>query len=564
MSFEKIFAEYVGWSLTIASIFSVITYSTISYIRQERRDDLGLWMVGAVKHSDWRKQFYALFCAAFGKHHLSLRCFLSSSFVSVFGAALIYFFLHSYGVLSGRMSMEISFWRFMIIVAAINIIADYISLAESRYCIMYMPKTPLGQFFVIVGDFLLSALIVITVIWVFRNTPVRELEFVTWQGAINFLEGNGFWYNLQKSMREHVYVSWWDIFFEAFGFYSYFSIVFVTTFFTSVWIWLFVSTSSVVSMFSNKFIYWLFDPDERPGRFLSTFVFALSLLLLWPVQWLAQGVVGEIRRWDQALCQAAPSSACIRAAVLAQEVGEQNSFLSLACGPGVDYSAIRLEPAAINRVDVCYSIASQFGRAGLYRQQETILRTIYDLAPGQERIANDLAWRLLWDKPTTGDIRLANSALQPFLDSNNNGTMDTVALLYYRQGKFEKALKKQRELLQKVERKNWSESVREYKTREALYSLYAEGVESASDLYRIIIQKMESLHFLEKISIARALRVHKVCELYDETVVEIKNEYRKIIEDPDKYYYIDKRIFEPLFETSLNNELSLKCNKNTN
>ena len=104
-------ATYWAFALGVASAFYfAVLWFGKHHLSQESKDTLTLWLWGEYE-STWSHHFCNLFDAVFGARHLSLKCFLRSSLVSVVAVLLLYvLFAEILGVMGGRALGDLSLW----------------------------------------------------------------------------------------------------------------------------------------------------------------------------------------------------------------------------------------------------------------------------------------------------------------------------------------------------------------------------------------------------------------------------------------------------------------------
>jgi len=217
--------------------------------------------------------FSSLLDGFFGHQHLSWRCFLRSALVSVATVTVLAAFVFLWGKMPGPMtdSPETAILTFGAFAIPLNVLADYLSLLESRVILRRAAATSSSILVLmwLVVDVVLTAGIItvwmavvaafIPPYWsvtylldVFLTIPVEAYEFARWENPIG-----------------------------AVPFYSTFS--------TSVWVWLYVA-----AFFMLRAMSWFkgcgrllarLDVDNQPVRIiggvasLGTFVLFLGLCI---------------------------------------------------------------------------------------------------------------------------------------------------------------------------------------------------------------------------------------------------------------------------------------------
>ena len=231
--------SYFGY----AAILSVALYGFFAWFGEHHlprksnvRDNLALWLMGAYDRETWTKQFISFFETVFGDRHFSLRCIIVSATASITTVMLLYIL---FGPILGLLDTQIldgkPFLEVLALGIAINLMADYISLGETRLILKYFQNvhSSMLQFLILLGDFFFSgAIIFITIcFW----------QYVTG----NDLIGIG----------------------EIVGAFTVYSIFFYSTFLTSAWAWLYWLSTSIMRIFSRNLQF--LNIEERPFRQLG-------------------------------------------------------------------------------------------------------------------------------------------------------------------------------------------------------------------------------------------------------------------------------------------------------
>ena len=227
---------------------------------------------GAV--TSWPMTFAIIFDRIFGERHLSLRCFNRSCVASFASVAIVTLawgamrpsqftnFFHE----AGTISIPVMFY----VTVILNLIPDYFSLLETRYVIKWMGYKPsiFRIWFFLAIDLVataaigLGAILGAGIILIFPNKTITEI--LSW-----FLE-----YSLPLSVPETGLVS--------------LGIWFYAAFFTSVWVWLYALSGSIVKLAEylgvgiNRFKV-LLDIENKPLRslgFVSIVLFTIAYSVL--------------------------------------------------------------------------------------------------------------------------------------------------------------------------------------------------------------------------------------------------------------------------------------------
>lgn len=153
---------FLGWAFGAATVFYTVTRFSISHLNPDKRAHLSLWLQGDYE-STWSHQFCAMFDSIFGENHFGLRCMLLSAIASVCAVfALWLLFDQILGLISLRADTGLSLTQALLLGALINIIPDYLSLAETRLLLKLFDRVrnPIGQAFVLLFDAVITGLII--------------------------------------------------------------------------------------------------------------------------------------------------------------------------------------------------------------------------------------------------------------------------------------------------------------------------------------------------------------------------------------------------------------------
>ena len=239
--------------------------------------------------NEWPRQFCQVFDTVFGEKHISWRCFLRSAIASLISVILIFilFSIFKENILTGaivdnseptsseRMFRVISF--VFVGGALYNILPDYISLLETRF-ILHKLRNQQSVFQII---FFLSIDIAASIA-IFLVPLI--ITVMTMNIAIEGLESFEETFTFQSILE----LSSGTIFVK--GEIGLLSIFFYSTFFTSIWIYLYVLASSTITFLSKLQKPWLWlrdnflDIDSKPilamgwiASMIVTVVFLVSI-----------------------------------------------------------------------------------------------------------------------------------------------------------------------------------------------------------------------------------------------------------------------------------------------
>ena len=190
--------------------------------------------------SHWPESFIGTFDAVFGERHLSLKCFIRSSLVSMFLVILL-MLLHCaiYPESLWGQITETSIGTFFVLIAAVllgmilNVIPDYFSLLETRLILRLISKTNSikRQIMLLLLDILLTWAILF-VYFGLVTLIMLNVHLLSMTGSFSILRELAMIPDT-LSLREPIGVFWY------------------TTFFTSIWTWLYFISARFLKMAST-------------------------------------------------------------------------------------------------------------------------------------------------------------------------------------------------------------------------------------------------------------------------------------------------------------------------
>lgn len=232
----------------------------------------------------WPVAFIAMFDHLFGKDHLSWRCFLRSCLASVIAVLilnLVFFNLRPDEWLEIKehwTSDAIQFLLFLFVVVALNLIPDFVSLLESRFMIQMMARYQSGIAIVtlLIVDAVLTMLIFAMIGGLFLS--------VLLSAPYSIEEIGEFWSTFYKFVFE--------ILPSAAKFESgslrtgYVGIFIYSTFFTSIWVWLWAIGWGSLRLAARlvpvlRFLQWALPIETHPVRALGETAAIFTCLGYW-------------------------------------------------------------------------------------------------------------------------------------------------------------------------------------------------------------------------------------------------------------------------------------------
>jgi hypothetical protein len=276
---------YAGsWAAMTAAIWALFQRAE-TVLKPEVKTAISQWLRNlnpATAFENWPATFAAVFDRIFGERHLSWRCFLRScvaSFVAVVIVTLIWAAIHpdqfNAFVQQGKYKYYAPFLSVFFVAGILNLIPDYLSLLETRYIIRWVSQT---HSVVRILAFLAFDLVVTAAI--FLGTYFAAGAFII---TIKFGEPLGSFVLafIQMVPRYMLPLTTWSpgSATPAIWFYS--------TFFTSVWVWLYASSGLVVKLgeylgIGIKALKTVVDIDNKPLRSMG-FVAMLLVTLVYVV-----------------------------------------------------------------------------------------------------------------------------------------------------------------------------------------------------------------------------------------------------------------------------------------
>ena len=199
--------------------------------------------------STWPSRFAALFDHVFGERHLSWKCFRRSCLASVAAVGVVALAATTWGGLGGAMT---SLWSLppgpavvnwagrLLFVAGFNLLADYVSLLETRWIIRVMsrarPATHVGA--LLLADFVLTVGVITLCVSFSTATAallVHALGLSQRTAGGGWVFEEGFWDHLRRVLTVSE-----DL--MPYGVFIY------STFFTSVWVWAYAVAGLAVKL----------------------------------------------------------------------------------------------------------------------------------------------------------------------------------------------------------------------------------------------------------------------------------------------------------------------------
>ncbi|MEM1163653.1 MAG: hypothetical protein AAGJ28_22195, partial [Pseudomonadota bacterium] len=267
-----------------------------------------------------------------------------------------------------RLKSDLNLGAVLVIGLAINVLADYLSLLETRWLLSRMPRPWWAQAGVLLLDLILTAAIIWVAIFLYIRSPLHEGEI--------------------------------ESFAEILGVFSIFSVFFYSTFLTSVWTWAYIASTWLMRLVATLRVDFWFDVEGKPVRVFFLVLATCVGAVTFAGSMLVGATLGQrqdgVSALDRTLCTVFQGRVCMDVANLTPDEQAQLDFITLACEGGVTVecltratavykvdgaTAARLVRASCNGGDMtsCYNLgfllsagigmqADPVGTARLYRQ----------------------------------------------------------------------------------------------------------------------------------------------------------------------------------------------------
>lgn len=297
--------DHVGWAATLSGALLSMTALAAKFLQPSKKESLALWLMGAQSEDSWAKSFCDLFDALFGENHLSWRCIWRSALASLIAVTLMFLLMGSVGLYGLRLEEGLSLWTVLGLALAVNLVADYISLLETRWLLgrLQHVRSVWLQILALLADLVISAAIIWTAIWLI--TPLLPGQETT-------------------------------TFAETLGLFSVYSVLFYSTFLTSVWSWAYILSTWLLRVFTGLRLHNWIVVDTKPvtilGTTLAALVFFSAKLIAIPLKPDETGLSSA----DRALCEAFPGKVCLSVAGLTLSEQKKLELLNEGCAVVTD------------------------------------------------------------------------------------------------------------------------------------------------------------------------------------------------------------------------------------
>ncbi|MEE2732505.1 MAG: tetratricopeptide repeat protein [Pseudomonadota bacterium] len=216
-----------------------------THLASDARAYLSLWLQGDY-NSTWSTQFCQWFDLVFGKKHLSWSCFLRSSLASVLFVLAIYFlFGPVLGLLTQRSGSTYTVGEVLLLGMVLNLIPDYLSLLETRWLLQRFERVRgfWPTLILLVVDVVITGAIIGLAIILYKWVRAPDL-------------GIG----------------------HTLGLFDITAIFFYSSFFTSLFSWLYCISTWFVKLFCRTGMSKLLDVNDNPQNSLALVSAVLILI----------------------------------------------------------------------------------------------------------------------------------------------------------------------------------------------------------------------------------------------------------------------------------------------
>lgn len=301
--FESVSQSW-GFALAISLFYFGLTKFALGLLSKSRKETLALFLLGAERN--WASNFCSLFDSVFGGNLISIRFLLSSALISICSVLVIWFAITSSDILGDRIGLTTQSNKILIIGIIINTFADIISNLETRYILGKIEKNR-SAFFSLALLFVDATATALTIIILLSLSSTLGIL----PQSSNFGVG------------------------ETVGLFSIYSIFFLSTFVTSLWLWGFAFASVFFNACKRLFNVDLFDVEGKPDllfSFFSAIFIFFSVIIVAPL--ISKGSKGASVA-DFALCTVFSGEICARIYPTTTDELWRLRFLLNACEGGV-------------------------------------------------------------------------------------------------------------------------------------------------------------------------------------------------------------------------------------
>lgn len=289
----------LGVSTAFAAFMVTLTAAPLSVIYKNKHDELAFWMMGGYQ-TEWSEWFCSVFDRVFGSEHISWKCFRRSAQFSIFAVLAVFVYAEFFNpILQKRADDQIKFTEIVLLAISVNVVADYLSLLETRYVIGSLRKTNrlIFQVAIMLLDLAISSLIIFTALFIY-TTVVRGEPVV---------------------------------FSQLLGVFSYYSIFFYSTFITSVWSWFFFLAAILMRITSLPALVEYVNYERHAPKIFTAYVGLVSFAFISIVGSLTLPDSDGRSYWNRGICRAFQDTTCSISAELAVDPRAKLYVLNRKC-----------------------------------------------------------------------------------------------------------------------------------------------------------------------------------------------------------------------------------------
>lgn len=278
----------IGTGLTIGGGFIGLGWKADGAFSSEFRNKLSDQIIRLrriVPGETWPTIFADLFDHVFGKRHATWKCFLRSSIASIISVGVMTLiwaqvrpeilreFLTNFRFEQGAV--------FAMVFIGYNLIPDYFSLLETRYVIRWMGQTQSGFKILAILAFDVLATTLIFLAGIVLLVLVVSIFLSVLQ------EARPYWKVVDKGLSIMFFeLVTHGMVFASSGKEPSVGIFFYTTFFTSVWVWLFALAWGAMRLATRfepgiRFLIWALPIQDYPIRSIGLTLGALACISYW-------------------------------------------------------------------------------------------------------------------------------------------------------------------------------------------------------------------------------------------------------------------------------------------
>lgn len=207
----------------------------------------------------WPKTFLYWFDNYFGEKILSFRFFYKAILTSLLSSIFVLFLwvIFRFGEVQLLDVNRYHFIFFFVFWLILNAIPDYVSFIETRLVLGFMAKTnsSILHVLLIIVDAIVTFFITITIPFFLIGINFSKIEYLQLGLSLSIVEGYGNMGNLPLV-----------------------PIFFITSFFTSIWIWLYGTAGILGKLFHRYNLMDWFNIDQRPLSYLARYISVVVII----------------------------------------------------------------------------------------------------------------------------------------------------------------------------------------------------------------------------------------------------------------------------------------------